>query len=97
MNPCTEFMMALLLFCVCVALPSSTTADGHLALPPPPAGLPVFAYGAYSDPPYGCLFEPGCEANYIYALLLLLAAPRRRRPPSRPSGPLLRASRRAGF
>ena len=24
------------------------------------AALPFLPYGAYSDPPYGCLFEPGC-------------------------------------
>ena len=28
--------------------------------------LPAFPFGAYSDPPYGCLFEPGCGGRTDY-------------------------------
>ena len=33
---------------------------GHPASSVEPASTPLFAFGAYSDPPFGCLFEPGC-------------------------------------
>eukprot|EP01047_Picozoa_sp_COSAG01_P060343 COSAG01_NODE_7385_length_3229_cov_9.246645_2_plen_701_part_00 len=52
--------LTLLRLMLVVLPPLPLAAAATAADAPPRQRLPSFPFGTYSDPPYGCLFEPGC-------------------------------------